>query len=124
MDRLQANEPLALHHPRDIEGVHQMRVATRGMRSCLQIYRPLIPKTVSAAIGDGIRAVTDALGPARDWDVFIEDETEDGGAGVDGAVAEHEETVVNWDGYEVENYREDNLDYGDNEAPVDDKLTG
>jgi inorganic triphosphatase YgiF len=73
MLRLQANEPLVLARPRDIEGVHQMRVATRRMRSCLQLYRPLIPKAVSADIGNGIRRVTDALGPARDWDVFIEE---------------------------------------------------
>jgi inorganic triphosphatase YgiF len=73
MFRLQANEPLVLAQPRDIEGVHQMRVATRRMRSCLQLYRPLIPKTVSVGIGNGIRCVTDALGPARDWDVFIEE---------------------------------------------------
>lgn len=71
MSRLQANEPLLLAQPRDIEGVHQMRVATRRMRSCLQLYRPLIPKTVSADISNGIRRITDALGPARDWDVFI-----------------------------------------------------
>jgi len=73
MFRLQANEPLVLAKPRDIEGVHQMRVATRRMRSCLQLYRPLIPKAVSVDIGNGIRRVTDALGPARDWDVFIEE---------------------------------------------------
>ena len=73
MFRLQANEPLVLAQPRDIEGVHQMRVATRRMRSCLQLYRPLIPKAVSVDISNGIRRVTDALGPARDWDVFIEE---------------------------------------------------
>jgi len=73
MFRLQANEPLVLAQPRDIEGVHRMRVATRSMRSCLQLYRPLIPKTVGVDISSGIRWITDALGPARDWDIFIED---------------------------------------------------
>ena len=73
MFRLQANEPLVLAQPRDIEGVHQMRVATRRMRSCLQLFRPLISKTVSADTGNSIRWLTDALGPARDWDVFIEE---------------------------------------------------
>jgi CHAD domain-containing protein len=47
-----------------IEGVHQLRVATRRMRSCLQLYRPLIPKTVSSAINNGIRRAADALGQA------------------------------------------------------------
>jgi len=73
MSRLQANETLVLAQARDIEGVHQMRDATRRMRSCLQLYRPLIPKAVSEGIGNAIRRVTDALGPARDWDVFIEE---------------------------------------------------
>jgi triphosphatase len=50
-----------------------MRVATRRMRSCLQLYRPLIRRTVSSAINNGIRRATDALGPARDCDVFIEE---------------------------------------------------
>jgi inorganic triphosphatase YgiF len=73
MFRLQANEPLVLAQPRDIEGVHQMRGATRRMRSCLQLFRPLISKTVSVELGNSIQRLTDALGPARDWDVFIEE---------------------------------------------------
>jgi len=56
-----------------IEGAHQMRAATRRMRSCLQLYRTLIPKTVSSAINNGIRRAADALGPTRDRDVFIEE---------------------------------------------------
>jgi inorganic triphosphatase YgiF len=71
--QLQANEPLVLSRPPDIEGAHQMRVASRRMRSCLQLYRPLIPTAVSAEASSNIRRVTDALGPARDWDVFIEE---------------------------------------------------
>jgi inorganic triphosphatase YgiF len=71
--QLQANEPLVLGRPRDLEGTHQMRVASRRMRSCLQLFRPLIPTAVSAEASSNIRRVTDALGPARDWDVFIEE---------------------------------------------------
>jgi len=56
-----------------IEGVHQLRVATRRMQSCLQLYQPLIPKTVSSVINNGIRRAADALGPTRDRDVFIEE---------------------------------------------------
>ena len=50
-----------------------MRAATRRMRSCLQLFRPLIPKTVSSAINNGVRRTADALGPATDRDVFIEE---------------------------------------------------
>ena len=49
-----------------IEGAHPMRAATRRMRSCLQLFRPLIPKTVSSAINNGVRRTADALGPARE----------------------------------------------------------
>ncbi len=70
--QLQANEPLLRAVPPLREGVHQMRVATRRMRSCLQLYRPLIPKAISGPIANNIEGITDALGPARDWDVFIE----------------------------------------------------
>ena len=73
MFRLQANEKQVLANPRDREAAHQMRVATQRMRSGLQLYRPLIPQTVSTAISNCIRAVTDALAPARYWDVFIEE---------------------------------------------------
>lgn len=73
MFQLQANEPLLLAQPRDIEAVHQMRIATRRMRSCLQLYRALIPKAVSVDRSNGIRRLTDVLSPARDWDVFIEE---------------------------------------------------
>jgi inorganic triphosphatase YgiF len=68
---LQANEPVLLHNPEDREAVHQMRVATRRMRSCLKLYQTLIPKTASLDAAVAIRRITDALGPARDWDVFI-----------------------------------------------------
>jgi triphosphatase len=68
---LEDNEPVVLDNPDDIEGVHQMRVATRRMRSCLNVFRPLIPKEVSGQLDRRIKWLTDALGPARDWDVFI-----------------------------------------------------
>jgi CHAD domain-containing protein len=68
---LQANEPVLLNNPEDREAVHQMRVAPRRMRSCLKLFEALIPKAVSIEAATAIRAITDALGPARDWDVFI-----------------------------------------------------
>ena len=72
ISRLQANESLLLAHPRDIDSVRQMRLATRYIQSCLKLYRPLIPRTLSAVISNGIQRVADALEPAHDWDVFIE----------------------------------------------------
>lgn len=56
-----------------IEGVHQMRVAFRRLRSGLKLFRPLIPRAASATLVEEIRWLNEWLGPARDWDVFLEE---------------------------------------------------
>ncbi|MCB1776686.1 MAG: CHAD domain-containing protein [Candidatus Competibacteraceae bacterium] len=56
-----------------VEGVHQMRVAFRRLRSGLKTFRPLIPRECSAALVEDIRGLNEYLGPARDWDVFLEE---------------------------------------------------
>lgn len=57
---------------RDIEHLHQMRVAVRRMRATLKAARPLL----EAAWADGLRAelgwLGRALGPVRDLDVMLE----------------------------------------------------
>jgi CHAD domain-containing protein len=55
----------------DIEGVHQMRVAFRRMRSALRVFRSAIPHPVTAHWADEMRWLANQLGPARDLDVFI-----------------------------------------------------
>lgn len=55
-------------------------------------------------------------------DVFIEDEGEDGERGVDGGVAQHEEAVVDGDGHEEEDHREQGLDHCYDQASVDYEL--
>ncbi|HRX70235.1 MAG: CHAD domain-containing protein [Gammaproteobacteria bacterium] len=55
------------------EGVHQMRVAFRRLRSSLKTFRPLIPREGSAALVEDIRWLNKHLGSARDWDVFLEE---------------------------------------------------
>ncbi len=54
------------------EGVHQMRVGIRRLRSCLNVYRQLIPRDVAQPVADETRWLNEALGPVRDLDVFIE----------------------------------------------------
>jgi CHAD domain-containing protein len=56
-----------------IEGIHQMRVAFRRLRAGLRIFRPLIPREASAGRVEDIRWLNGFLGPARDWDVFLEE---------------------------------------------------
>lgn len=55
---------------RDPEGVHQMRVALRRLRSALSVFRKLIPPDQLAWLRAGAKQAISALGPARDWDVF------------------------------------------------------
>ena len=56
----------------DIEFIHRMRVATRRLRSSLAIFRDSFPKKDYKQFLMDIRAVTKALGAARDLDVQLE----------------------------------------------------
>lgn len=53
------------------EGVHQMRVALRRLRSVLKVARPAADGDALRGLDDRARALLQALGPARDWDVFL-----------------------------------------------------
>lgn len=55
----------------DIEGVHQLRVSCRRMRSALRVFRAAVPKSVSAEWSTELGWLAGQLGPARDLDVFI-----------------------------------------------------
>ncbi len=53
------------------EGVHQMRVALRRLRSALRNFRPAIGCPAVAGFDRELAALARKLGPARDWDVFL-----------------------------------------------------
>lgn len=55
----------------DIEGVHQMRVATRRLRSALRDFAPLMKRRPMKKVKRDLKLVADALGAARDQDVAI-----------------------------------------------------
>ncbi|WP_222182008.1 CYTH and CHAD domain-containing protein [Geminicoccus harenae] len=55
---------------RDPEGIHQMRVALRRLRSLLTVFKDLIPPAQRKSLSGELRTVVKALGPARDLDVF------------------------------------------------------
>lgn len=55
----------------DIEGVHQMRVSFRRLRSALKTFRPVIPRALTDPWANDLRDLATQLGPARDLDVFI-----------------------------------------------------
>lgn len=52
-------------------GVHQMRVATRRLRSAMTIFRPAACPALDA-LGPAVRDMAARLGAARDWDVFLD----------------------------------------------------
>jgi CHAD domain-containing protein len=63
-------EPIALEGE-DIEGVHQMRVGLRRMRSALSVFRSAIPSKLSRPLAKEMRWAARALDRARDLDVYI-----------------------------------------------------
>ncbi len=67
-----ANEPAVLHsnHP---EGVHQMRVALRRLRSAFTLFGGVLPVMQAGWLRQEARWAASALGAARNWDVFLEE---------------------------------------------------
>ena len=56
----------------DIEGVHDMRVATRRLRAAMEIFAPCFPKKRHGQALDEVKDLADRLGSRRDPDVIIE----------------------------------------------------
>jgi inorganic triphosphatase YgiF len=55
----------------DTEFVHQARVATRRMRSCLRLFRGAVPEGTSLYLGGELKWLGALLGAVRDLDVFL-----------------------------------------------------
>jgi CHAD domain-containing protein len=53
------------------EPVHQMRVAVRRLRSAIRLFKAVGVGPELAAAAASLRALGEALGAARDWDVFL-----------------------------------------------------
>jgi CHAD domain-containing protein len=56
----------------DIEGVHDMRVATRRLQAAIEVFGPCFPRKRHRAALKQVKALADALGDRRDPDVSIE----------------------------------------------------
>ena len=52
--------------------VHQMRVATRRLRSALSMFKAVAPGPELVGLGPAIKDAAARLGAARDWDVFLD----------------------------------------------------
>ncbi|MGB7983454.1 MAG: CHAD domain-containing protein [Candidatus Nanopelagicales bacterium] len=66
--RLQAHDPLARADAPD--AVHQMRVATRRLRSALATFRPVVDRRVTDPLREELQWLGEVLGGARDAEVI------------------------------------------------------
>jgi CHAD domain-containing protein len=62
----------AVRENRDVEAVHDMRVACRRLRSALELFEDCLPPRKVRTWRRSLRRVTRALGEARDTDVQIQ----------------------------------------------------
>jgi triphosphatase len=69
MSHVLANEACVLAGGND-EGVHQMRVALRRLRSAFSLFDDVIASPDAKALRDEVRWLADRLGTARDWDIL------------------------------------------------------
>jgi len=70
LDDLLANQPAVLRGDEG-EGIHQMRIAIRRLRSLLVLFDRFLEPHAAARFSDELRRLGRALGVARDWDVFL-----------------------------------------------------
>lgn len=65
--------PLAVNEPeRDIEYVHQLRVATRRAVAASTLYRKYLPKPARKELDKALKRIRKAAGNARDYDVLLQ----------------------------------------------------
>ena len=55
----------------DSESVHQMRVGLRRLRAAMSVFKVLLADSESEAVKAELKWLTEQLGPARDFDVFV-----------------------------------------------------
>ncbi|MBV8523863.1 MAG: CHAD domain-containing protein [Acetobacteraceae bacterium] len=68
LSHLLANAGPALHG--DAEGVHQIRIAIRRLRSALMLFQPHLNRTAVAGFEAELKRSGRVFGETRDWDVF------------------------------------------------------
>jgi len=57
----------------DPEWIHQLRIGTRRLRSCLALMRGTVPEERRLPVAEDAQWLARALGPARDLDVLVEE---------------------------------------------------
>lgn len=79
LDHLLSNQPAALRGDEQ-EGIHQVRVAVRRMRSLLVLFERLLEPHAAEQFEDELRRLGQVLGEARDWDVFLSESLKEAAA--------------------------------------------
>jgi CHAD domain-containing protein len=69
LQQIAGNEPAVLKD--DAEGVHQMRIGLRRLRTAISLFAALLEDPQTEKIKAGLRWFTGELGPARELDVLI-----------------------------------------------------
>src|SRR5262245_8455934 len=72
LDNLLANQPATLRGD-ELEGVHQMRIGIRRLRSLLVLFERHLEPHARDRFEEELRRLGLVLGAARDWDVFLAD---------------------------------------------------
>jgi len=70
LDSLLVNQPAALRGEEQ-EGIHQMRIGVRRLRSLLVLFDRFLEPHVSNRFQDELQRLGQVLGVARDWDVVL-----------------------------------------------------
>lgn len=72
LQQLRLNEACSLLGE-DIEGVHQQRVAIRRLRALISAFKDTMTVETRSYLTHELKWLQGVLGPARDWDVFIDE---------------------------------------------------
>ena len=73
LEQIRANEAVVLlgqTGPRDPEGIHQLRVGVRRLRALVTVFQRALSQEAYALLKPELAWLQNALGPAREWDVF------------------------------------------------------
>jgi CHAD domain-containing protein len=54
----------------DVEAIHQLRVATRRLRTSLQLFAPMLPPATAGSLAEGLSWLGRGVGGVRDLDVL------------------------------------------------------
>ncbi|MPZ70313.1 MAG: CHAD domain-containing protein [Actinobacteria bacterium] len=77
----------------DMEGVHQMRVGTRRLRSDLRTFSSMVEPKWAESLGDELAWLTDLLGSVRDLDV-LQERLRDTAGGLEASFSEMFESLA------------------------------